>query len=75
MGAGHLMNHNNKSDLSQKKGTAKTNLLKKKKKRQAVSLVSSALRGCAPQKKCLGCDDHAKRITKCRRPKFIKRNY
>ena len=25
------MNHNNKSDLSQKKGTAKTNLLKKKK--------------------------------------------
>ena len=31
MGAGHLMNHNNKSDLSQKKGTAKTNLLKKKK--------------------------------------------
>ena len=31
MGTGHLMNHNNKSDLSQKKGTAKTNLLKKKK--------------------------------------------
>ena len=50
MGTGHLMNHNNKSDLSQKKGTAKTNLLKKK-KRQTVSLVSSALRGCAPQKK------------------------
>ena len=31
MGTGHLMNHNNKSDLSQKNGTAKTNLLKKKK--------------------------------------------
>ena len=30
MGTGHLMNHNNKSDFSQKKGTAKTNLLNKK---------------------------------------------